>query len=95
MIFTNAYYNYNNKLAFTFIGFLFNYFNNLCLDELDSNLYETWFGRLIVKVSRPYLSLFENLPLQIWGLDFTILVALIVLQFVQRFIIIVFNGVFH
>ena len=29
------------------------------------NLYETWFGRLIVKVSRPYLSLFENLPLQI------------------------------
>ncbi|AGV73877.1 YggT family protein [Lactococcus cremoris] len=58
-------------------------------------LYETWFGRLIVKVSRPYLSLFENLPLQIWGLDFTILVALIVLQFVQRFIIIVFNGVFH
>lgn len=59
------------------------------------NLYETWFGRLIVKVSLPYLSLFENLPLQIWGLDFTILVALIVLQFVQRFIIIVFNGVFH
>lgn len=59
------------------------------------NLYKTWFGRLIVKVSRPYLSLFENLPLQIWGLDFTILVALIVLQFVQRFIIIVFNGVFH
>ena len=36
MIITNAYYNYNNKLAFTFIGFLFNYFNNLCLDELDS-----------------------------------------------------------
>ena len=26
-------------------------------------LYGTWFGRIIVKVSRPYLSLFENLPL--------------------------------
>ena len=24
-------------------------------------LYGTWFGRIIVKVSRPYLSLFENL----------------------------------
>ena len=32
-------------------------------------LYGTWFGRIIVKVSRPYLSLFENLPLQFWGLD--------------------------
>ncbi|MDM5146329.1 hypothetical protein ICE98_03466 [Lactococcus lactis] len=58
-------------------------------------LYGTWFGRIIVKVSRPYLSLFENLPLQFWGLDFTILVALIVLQFIQRFIVIVFNGVFY
>lgn len=58
-------------------------------------LYGTWFGRLIVKISRPYLSIFENLPLQFWGLDFSIIVALIVLQFIQRFIIIVFNGVFY
>ncbi|MDN5576449.1 MAG: YggT family protein, partial [Lactococcus lactis] len=56
-------------------------------------LYGTWFGRIIVKVSRPYLSLFENLPLQFWGLDFSIVIAFIVLKFIQRFIVIVFNGV--
>ena len=44
-------------------------------------LYGTWFGRIIVKVSRPYLSLFENLPLQFWGLDFSIVIAFIVLKF--------------
>ena len=54
-------------------------------------LYGTWFGRIIVKVSRPYLSLFENLPLQFWGLDFSIVIAFIVLKFIQRFIVIVFN----
>lgn len=58
-------------------------------------LYGTWFGRIIVKVSRPYLNLFENLPLQFWGLDFSIVVAFIVLKFIQRFIVIVFNGVFY
>lgn len=58
-------------------------------------LYGTWFGRIIVKVSRPYLSLFENLPLQFWGLDFSIVIAFIVLKFIQRFIVIVINGVFY
>ena len=58
-------------------------------------LYGTWFGSIIVKVSRPYLSLFENLPLQFWGLDFSIVIAFIVLKFIQRFIVIVFNGVFY
>ena len=58
-------------------------------------LYGTWFGRIIVKVSRPYLSLFENLPLQFWVLDFSIVIAFIVLKFIQRFIVIVFNGVFY
>ena len=58
-------------------------------------LYGTWFGRIIVKVSRPYLSLFENLPLQFWGLDFSIVIAFIVLKFIQRFIVILFNGVFY
>lgn len=58
-------------------------------------LYGTWFGRIIVKVSRPYLSLFENLPLQFWGLDFSIVIAFIVLKFIQGFIVIVFNGVFY
>ena len=58
-------------------------------------LYGTWLGRIIVKVSRPYLSLFENLPLQFWGLDFSIVIAFIVLKFIQRFIVIVFNGVFY
>lgn len=57
------------------------------------SLYGSWFGRFIIKISRPYLSLFENLPLSFAGLDFSILVAVIVLQFIQRFIMIVVNGI--
>ena len=59
------------------------------------NLYGTWIGQLIIKVCRPYLSLFEKIPLQFWGLDFTVLLGLIGLQFVRRFIEIIFNGVFY
>ncbi|AYG00929.1 YggT family protein [Lactococcus allomyrinae] len=57
------------------------------------SLYGTWIGQLIIKISRPYLSLFENLPLRIAGLDFTIWVAIIALQLIQRFIAIVLNGI--
>ena len=56
------------------------------------SLYRTWFGQLVIKLVRPYLSLFENLPLRIGGLDLTILVALFALQLIQRFISIVVTG---
>lgn len=49
-------------------------------------------GRLITKLAYPYLSLFERLPLRFAGLDFSVLVALISLQVIQKFIEIVINA---
>lgn len=49
-------------------------------------------GRWIIKLVRPYLNLFDRLPLQFAGLDFTVLVALISIQVIEKFIVIVFNA---
>ncbi|MCL2676436.1 MAG: YggT family protein [Streptococcaceae bacterium] len=46
-------------------------------------------GQMITKISRPYLSIFDRLPLAIGGLDFTVVIAVISLQFIQRFIILI------
>ncbi|MQW23747.1 MULTISPECIES: YggT family protein [unclassified Lactococcus] len=48
-------------------------------------------GRLIIKLSQPYISLFERLPLRIAGLDLSVLVAVISLQVIQQFIKIMFQ----
>ncbi|MGX7352720.1 cell division protein YlmG [Enterococcus canis] len=42
--------------------------------------YDSAFGRLIAKISEPYLSLFDRLNLHIGMIDFTIIVAVVVLQ---------------
>lgn len=49
--------------------------------------YESGFGRLLTKICEPYLSLFRRLPLQIGPIDFSVLVAMIVLQLVSNGII--------
>ena len=41
--------------------------------------YDSAFGRLIAKISEPYLSLFDRLNLHIGMIDFTIIVAVVVL----------------
>ncbi len=46
--------------------------------------YETKIGQLIIKISRPYLSLFDRLNLSIGPIDFTIIVALFVLTFASQ-----------
>lgn len=48
------------------------------------------FGYVLHKICDPYLDLFRGLPLQIGGLDFTVIVALFALQLIQRFLIIIF-----
>lgn len=48
-------------------------------------------GRILTRLARPYLSLFDRLPLRIAGLDLSVLVALISLQVIEQFIRIVFN----
>ncbi|MDT2813854.1 YggT family protein [Vagococcus carniphilus] len=46
--------------------------------------YETKLGQLIIKISRPYLSLFDRLNLSFGPIDFTIIVALFVLNFASK-----------
>ncbi len=51
------------------------------------SLYDTAVGRFIVKISRPYLSLFEGIPLCFAGLDFTIVLGVIALQVIQQLLL--------
>ncbi|HCM89347.1 MULTISPECIES: YggT family protein [Vagococcus] len=46
--------------------------------------YESKIGQFIIKISRPYLSLFDRLPLSFGPIDFTIIVAVIALQLVSN-----------
>lgn len=49
--------------------------------------YESGFGRLLTKICEPYISLFRRLPLQLGPIDFSVFVAVIVLQLVSNGII--------
>lgn len=51
--------------------------------------YESKIGQFIIKISRPYLSIFDRLPLSIGPIDFTIVVAIFVLQLAGRGLIII------
>lgn len=46
-------------------------------------------GRMIEKLSRPFLSIFDRLPLQFGGIDFTIVVAIIALNAIQRLLVMI------
>ncbi|MDR1606275.1 MAG: YggT family protein [Streptococcaceae bacterium] len=54
------------------------------------NLQNSQVGRLLGQLARPFLSLFDRFPLQFAGLDFTIIVALLALDVIQRFLLIIF-----
>lgn len=47
-------------------------------------------GQLIESVSRPFLSIFDPLPLQFAGIDFTVVVSIISLNCIQRLLMIIF-----
>lgn len=42
------------------------------------------FGQMVHRLVEPFLSLFRKLPLQFGGLDFTVLVALLVLNLMNQ-----------
>jgi len=42
---------------------------------------------MVQRIVEPFLGLFRKLPLQVGGLDFTVLVALLVLSGLQRFVL--------
>lgn len=46
--------------------------------------YQTAFGRLIIRLAEPYVNLFRRFPLRFGGLDFTVLVAILALNLLNR-----------
>jgi len=71
----------------TIISDLFNIYSFLivayCLLSWFPGAYNTKLGQLLIKICQPYLRLFDFIP-PIAGISFAPLVALIVLQFVER-----------
>ena len=51
------------------------------------NAPESGLGKMVQRIVEPFLGLFRKLPLQVVGLDFTVLVALLVLSGLQRFVL--------
>ena len=51
--------------------------------------YDTWLGRFIRELSDPYLRLFSKIPLHIGMVDFTVIVALIVLQVIAKILMVI------
>lgn len=52
--------------------------------------YDTTLGRLIRQLVEPLIKPFRNLPLQFAGMDFTILVVILALNFLSRILIQIF-----
>lgn len=49
--------------------------------------YNTWLGRLICQLVEPILNPLKKLPLQFAGIDFTVFVVMIALNFLSEFLI--------
>lgn len=47
---------------------------------------ESALGQMVHSLVEPFLSLFKKLPLQFAGLDFTVLVAILLLNFLERLV---------
>lgn len=50
-------------------------------------------GEIITRISEPYVSIFRQLPLRFGGLDLSVFVALISLQVIERFIVMVLQWI--
>lgn len=50
--------------------------------------YDSALGRFLARVCEPYLSIFQNLPLHIGPIDFSILVGIVVLELANQGLVI-------
>lgn len=55
--------------------------------------YQSAFGRFLSKICEPYLSLFDRVNLSFAGLDFTIAVAIIVLQLASQGLVLIVRSI--
>lgn len=53
--------------------------------------YQTKFGEFLTRIVEPYLKLFRRLPLQFAGLDFTVWVAILALNLLNRVVFYLIN----
>jgi YggT family protein len=53
--------------------------------------YQSKIGQIVIKIVRPYLRLFDKLPLQFAGIDFSVIAALLLLQFGFKGLVILLN----
>ena len=53
--------------------------------------YQTKFGEFLIRIVEPYLKLFRRLPLQFAGLDFTVWVAILALNLLNRIVFYLIN----
>ncbi|MGX6970586.1 YggT family protein [Vagococcus bubulae] len=51
--------------------------------------YDSKIGQFIIRISRPYLSMFDRLNLSVGPIDFTIIVAIFVLQLAGQGLILI------
>ncbi|APB30839.1 cell division protein [Vagococcus teuberi] len=57
--------------------------------------YDSKIGQFIIRISRPYLSMFDRLNLSIGPIDFTIIVAIFVLQLAGNGLVIIFSRLIY
>ena len=83
----------NNLGILSLISSLFSLYSFLiiayCLLSWFPGAYQTQLGQLLIKVCQPYLRLFDFIP-PIAGISFAPVVALIVLQFVEKGVFMLF-----
>lgn len=53
--------------------------------------YNTGLGRFLARICEPFLNIFRRLPLQFGGIDFSIMAAVIALNFAVRIIVRIAN----
>lgn len=57
--------------------------------------YDSKIGQFIIRISRPYLSMFDRLNLSIGPIDFTIIVAIFVLQLAGNGLVIILSRLIY
>lgn len=55
--------------------------------------YDTAIGKFIIKISQPYLSIFDRFNLSFGPIDFTIIVALLLLQLSSQGLILILSRI--
>ena len=87
------------------MGFLFTIIQNVCtvysfilviyaLLSWFPGAYQTGLGRLVIMLSEPVLKPFRRLPVRVGGLDFSVMIAVAVIQFIPYLLAMILVRIF-